>query len=82
MIAGLGVALMREDLAREAAADGSVCLWRDVSATTTLSFVHLRERGDDPVVRALTDVVHQVWTPDRGIVRRAAGMLEAGAATA
>ena len=63
LIAGLGVALMREDLAVDAAAAGSVCLWRDVRATTTLSFLHLRERGDDPVVHALTDLVRDVWTP-------------------
>ena len=37
--------------------------WRDVRATTTLSFLHLRERGDDPVVHALTDLVRDVWTP-------------------
>jgi DNA-binding transcriptional LysR family regulator len=67
VIAGLGVALMREDLALEAAGAESVCLWRDVRATTTLSFLHLRERGDDPVVRALADVVRDVWTPaERG----------------
>jgi DNA-binding transcriptional LysR family regulator len=75
VIAGLGVALMREDLAVEAAAAGSVCLWRDVRAATTLSFLHLRERSDDPVVRALTDVVRHVWTP-AGVERGAAAGVE------
>jgi DNA-binding transcriptional LysR family regulator len=63
VIAGLGVALMREDLALEAAADGTVCVWRDVRATTTLQFLHLNERADDPVVRALADLVAHVWSP-------------------
>ena len=66
VVAGLGVALMREDLALAAASEGTVCLWRDVRATTTLSFVHLRERGDDPIVRALTDVLHGVWVGSSG----------------
>jgi DNA-binding transcriptional LysR family regulator len=64
VIGGLGVALMREDLAIEASAAGSVCLWRNARATTTLSFLHLRERGDDPVVHALTDLVRDVWPAD------------------
>jgi DNA-binding transcriptional LysR family regulator len=84
VIAGLGVALMREDIALEAAADGSVCLWRDVRATTTLSFLHLRERGDDPVVHALTDIVRDVWTPADGEhdAHRLAGAVPAGQASA
>jgi DNA-binding transcriptional LysR family regulator len=63
VVAGLGVALMREDLALDAAAEGAVCVWRDVRAVTTLQFLHLNERAGDPVVRALTDVVGHVWTP-------------------
>jgi DNA-binding transcriptional LysR family regulator len=62
VISGLGVALMREDAALEAAEAGDVCLWRDVRAETVLSFIHLRERERDPVVRALTEVVRDIWT--------------------
>ena len=84
VIAGLGVALMREDLAVDAAAAGSVCLWRDVRATTTLSFLHLRERGDDPVVHALTDLVRDVWTPadSKGGAQRATAAVPVGQASA
>jgi len=64
VVAGLGVALMREDLAQEAAAAGSLCLWRDVRATTSLQFLHLRDRGNDPVIRALADIVACVWDDD------------------
>jgi DNA-binding transcriptional LysR family regulator len=60
--AGLGVALMREDLALEARAAGQVCLWRDVRTETSLQFLYLHEREDDPVVRALRDVVAEVWS--------------------
>ena len=60
--AGLGVALMREDLALAAHAAGQVCLWRDVRTETSLQFLYLHEREDDPVVRALSDVVADVWS--------------------
>jgi DNA-binding transcriptional LysR family regulator len=61
VVAGLGVALMREDnaLAREAA--GEVCLWRDVRLETRLWFIHLREREHDPVMRALLAVLDEIW---------------------
>lgn len=65
VVAGLGMALMREDLALAAAAEGTVLLWGDARATTTLQFLHLRERADDPVVHALVDVVDHVWAPSR-----------------
>ena len=62
VIAGVGVALMREDLALEAAAANDVCLWNAARAETLLQFLYLRERKDDPVVNALSDVVRDVWS--------------------
>lgn len=61
VVSGLGLALMREDLAIEKANAGEVCLWRDVRLTTTLQFLYLREREGDPVIRALIDIVTDVW---------------------
>jgi len=65
VVAGLGVSLMREDLAVEASGAGNVVLWGDKRLQTTLSFVYLAEREDEPVVRALRDMLARVWTPDR-----------------
>jgi DNA-binding transcriptional LysR family regulator len=62
VLAGVGVALMREDLALEAAAANNVCLWTEARAETPLQFIFLRERAHDPVVRALADVVREVWS--------------------
>lgn len=62
VVAGLGVSLMREDLAIEAVAAGEVVLWGDKRLETTLSFVYLAEREDEPVVRALREVLDRVWT--------------------
>ena len=61
VMAGGGVALMREDAALEAAAAGEIALWNKVRLETTLQFVHLRQREDDPVIRALLDVLHGIW---------------------
>lgn len=61
VIAGGGVAMMREDLALESAASGDIALWNKVRLETTLKFLHLRQREDDPVIRALLDVLHDIW---------------------
>jgi len=62
VVAGLGVSLMREDLAIAAAAAGDVVLWGDKRLLTTLSFIHLAEREDEPVIRALRAMLARVWT--------------------
>lgn len=59
--AGVGLGLMREDLARAAEAAGEVCVWQRAVATTQLSFVHARGREDDPVIAALLEAVGEVW---------------------
>src|SRR5436305_12231252 len=60
---GLGMALMREDLAQQAAAQGLVCLWGGVRLTTQLQFIHARDREHDAVIEALVHVVEAIWTP-------------------
>ena len=62
VVAGLGVSLMREDLAIAAVAAGDVVLWSDKRLLTTLSFIYLAEREDEPVLRALRDMLARVWT--------------------
>jgi DNA-binding transcriptional LysR family regulator len=62
VVAGLGVSLMREDQALAAAGAGDVVLWSDKRLLTTLSFIHLAERAEEPVLRALRDVLGRVWT--------------------
>ena len=61
VVAGGGVAVMREDLALEAASSGDIALWNKVRLETTLKFLHLRQRADDPVIRALLDILHGIW---------------------
>lgn len=63
VVAGGGVALMREDLALEAAAAGEIALWEDVRLVTSLQFIYLKQRENDPEIVALLDVLAHVWTP-------------------
>ncbi len=62
VLSGLGLALMREDLAVEKAAAGEICLWKGARLATTLQFIYLKEREYDPEVRALIEVVKAVWS--------------------
>jgi DNA-binding transcriptional LysR family regulator len=60
---GVGMSLMREDVALEREAAGEICLWDQGRATTTLWFIYLLERAEDPVIRALLDGLHDTWKP-------------------
>jgi DNA-binding transcriptional LysR family regulator len=62
VVSGLGMGLMREDLAVEKAHDGEVCLWRDVRLSTTLQFVYSREREQDLAMHALLETLKDVWS--------------------
>jgi DNA-binding transcriptional LysR family regulator len=59
--AGVGLGLMREDLARAAEAAGEVCVWERAVAGTQLSFVYARGREDDAVIAALLAAIGEVW---------------------
>jgi DNA-binding transcriptional LysR family regulator len=63
VVAGVGIGLMREDLALEQARAGAVFLWGDVRLATPLKFIYLRERARDPVMQALLGLLKDVWKP-------------------
>jgi DNA-binding transcriptional LysR family regulator len=65
VVSGLGIALMREDVALEKLAAGEVCLWNDVRLNTTLWFIYQRERRNDPVIRALLSIQEKLWDMQR-----------------
>lgn len=71
VVSGLGVALMREDLAREKVAAGEVCLWKDIRLVTTLWFIYQRARQQDPIIRALLSVQEELWDLQRDDPRAA-----------
>ena len=63
--AGLGVALMREDLAEQAGE--TIAIWGDTRMVTALSFLYRREREDEPTIRALRQVVAAVWNVEERV---------------
>ena len=58
---GLGVALVREDLAREGEAAGELVVWPEARLATTLQFIHASEKREEPEIRALVGVIGDVW---------------------
>ena len=54
---GVGLSLLREDLALEKARRGEVVVWPDARPATTLWFVHRDDRANDPVIAALVQTL-------------------------
>jgi DNA-binding transcriptional LysR family regulator len=61
VVAGLGVALMRADLAQSLAASREACIWKGETLTTTLQFIWRAQAGRDPLMAALRKLVRAVW---------------------
>jgi DNA-binding transcriptional LysR family regulator len=58
---GLGVSLMREDLALAREKAGEVCIWPQARVRTTLWFIYRADRAADPLLAALLQVVAETW---------------------
>lgn len=58
---GVGLSLMREDLALAKERAGLVTVWPHMRAATRLRFIYLRERAHDPAIAALVAVLREVW---------------------
>lgn len=61
VVSGVGLSLIREELALEKEVAGEVCLWRDVRLETDLWFIYRVGRKSDPVIRAMLDVLADTW---------------------
>lgn len=61
VVSGVGLSLIREDLALEREAAGEVCLWCDLRLETDLWFIYRAGRGNDPVIRKLLEVLADTW---------------------
>ncbi len=59
--AGVGISLVREDLAMEAQQAGLMSVWPHATATTQLMFVYPNSRAGDPLISALIKAVKAVW---------------------
>ena len=61
VVSGVGVSLIREDLARRRVQAGEICLWPRAKLRTTLWFVCLAPRAEEPLLRALLGCVRETW---------------------
>ncbi len=59
--AGMGLAMMIEDEARDAATQGRVAIWDEPVGMVDLNFIYEQNRADDPMVKAITEAIQQVW---------------------
>ena len=74
VFAGLGLGLMRDDLAREAEASGKAVTLPNGEADAVLTLLHPKPRADDPAIKALIEVVRELWPgPGAAHVKSSAG---------
>lgn len=71
IVSGLGLSLLREDLARAREAAGEVIVLKNARLTTMLQFVYLAEREQEPAIAALLFAVREVWRGEGKTASRA-----------
>ena len=67
VVSGLGVALVRDDIARKLERAGDVVIWTRAAIDTELWFVCAADRADEPMIAALLDIVRKTWKLDAPI---------------
>jgi DNA-binding transcriptional LysR family regulator len=65
VVSGVGVSLLRESLALELQQAGEVCICEKAMLRTTLWFIYLRERAQDPLIQGLVELLQETWAPAR-----------------
>lgn len=58
---GVGVSLVRQELASASSNAGRSVIWPGVEVSTDLWLVHSVDRNEDPLIEALLSVVRDVW---------------------
>jgi DNA-binding transcriptional LysR family regulator len=58
---GVGVSLVRQELASASSNAGRSVIWPGVEVSTDLWLVHAVDRNEDPLIEALLSVVRDVW---------------------
>ena len=61
VISGLGVALIRDDVARRLERIGDVVIWTRAAIDTSLWFVCLQRRSQEPMIAALLKLMRKSW---------------------
>jgi len=58
---GVGVSLVREDVAAAMQKAGKVFVWQEPRLPTTLWFISLAERAQDPLIAVLVRMLRELW---------------------
>jgi len=58
---GLGLCVLRRDVAEEAAARGRLWIWGETGVTLPLSFIYPAERAEDPLLSVMYATLQEVW---------------------
>ena len=66
--AGVGVSLIRDEIAAHSVEAGRSIVWPGREITTTLWLVHPANRRTDPLIAALRDVQQEIWSDAGGAV--------------
>ena len=61
VISGLGLSLVREEIALRERDAGRLVLWDQAGIDSTLWFIYRSARGSDPPVRALLEALSELW---------------------
>ena len=57
----VGLCLLEKTEAEQAAAEGKLVIWQSEPIFCNLSWAYLKNRKDDPLIRAVTDEVLRLW---------------------
>ena len=60
---GVGLSLVRDEIARQSAQDGRALIWPGTSMRTELWLVHAADRRADPLIVAILDILREIWHP-------------------
>jgi DNA-binding transcriptional LysR family regulator len=63
--AGVGLSVMREQLAEERKHAGEIVRLKKIHPRATLWFIHRADRAQDPAIAALLGVLRETWSEDR-----------------
>ena len=64
VVSGIGISLMRENIALEKQHLREVCIWEKARLCTMLWFIYHANRAGDPLIGALLDVLRETWQLD------------------
>lgn len=58
---GVGIGLVRDEIARASAAAGRAAIWHGATMETELWLVHAADRRADPLIVAILDILRELW---------------------